>query len=685
MSSSDDSNNPPPVDMGETDTSRIKEKNEETKMNPTTTIVPPTAYESDMPAHFLSEEESSEESRSKTEKHSRVESSEKSGEEKLKTEKLSPSIHKSLLPEKSENFDEDSVKSENSDGDSQDKQSYKPSSEKDIDEIVKDMIESPASTSYSFVGGTGRNKSDMFSRAKSYAQKKAKANEDLLKTESNKNVLLENFGPRKCDEDSEKSGKSSEGSSEGTKKSNPASDVEKDTEEMVKEMLQKPPDAARLSFTGRKQNKNVFPSKYGGYQYHKTEKSDSQSNLYERKNSGGRKSLLTTISLKESQNSAKDGAVSQPSMKDGSKTVHDDDVSLPPITNRRLSSFVKTSSESLEKRNWLSHTYSNLIVSLILSVLIISGGFVTFYLRRQIDTSASLINIRTSFTKKNVDTIDPLAHTFDNLADLATPFNVNTDIPFFFHVPSTADTMVQSVLGQCYGLVQASSFWSKNVNKSEHLKVISNSQFEFINIDTTSEDDIGRANHLGLVDSNMVDFISSSRLHLASTLFNSSHKGRMFTLLRHPIELAAFMYHKRSSRYDEVAQMSIFEYANSKFINDNWLTRTLVKEKGALTKEHLLLAKDILKRKCLIGLVEPDRSLDESMKRFAIYFKFQKIEENCEQQIIDKTKHDNQYQHIIVKGSEEWNLLLQHNEFDLKVYHYALKLFEEQGKMLRLV
>merc|ERR1719356_50970 len=113
--------------MGETDTGRKKEKNEETKMNPTTTTLPPTACDSDIPAHFLNEEESSEESRSNTEKLSRAESSENSGEEKSKTDKISVSIHESLRLEKSENSDEDS----------QGKQNSKPSSGKDIDEIVK--------------------------------------------------------------------------------------------------------------------------------------------------------------------------------------------------------------------------------------------------------------------------------------------------------------------------------------------------------------------------------------------------------------------------------------------------------------------------------------------------------------------------------------------------------------------
>jgi len=241
--------------------------------------------------------------------------------------------------------------------------------------------------------------------------------------------------------------------------------------------------------------------------------------------------------------------------------------------------------------------------------------------------------------------------------------------------------MVETVLGHCYGLVQVSalSWLNKIVNISEPLQVLSNREFKFVNVDTSSIDDIHRAISLDLVDSNLVNFISSPKLFLSSTLFTPIHKARMFTLLRHPFDLAAHMYHKLSSRNEQVAQMTMSEYANSTFIVDNWLTRNILKVKGKLTAKHVIIAKEVLRRKCLIGLVD---QLDESMNRFVTYFGYHEILENCQQSYIDKAITDNKIVAVIEKNSQVWNSLLQHNSFDLDIYLYALELFEQQGRIM---
>jgi len=56
---------------------------------------------------------------------------------------------------------------------------------------------------------------------------------------------------------------------------------------------------------------------------------------------------------------------------------------------------------------------------------------------------------------------------FSNLAELARPMSSEIDIPFFWHVPVAAGVMVQSILGQCYGLAQASNFWAQGFHDEE--------------------------------------------------------------------------------------------------------------------------------------------------------------------------------------------------------------------------
>ena len=68
-------------------------------------------------------------------------------------------------------------------------------------------------------------------------------------------------------------------------------------------------------------------------------------------------------------------------------------------------------------------------------------------------------------------------------------------------------------------------------------------QLSFLNVDTYTPNGIQRAKQLNLVTSGLVDVILSPLLHDASTLFTPTRKGRMITMLRHPIERAASLFY----------------------------------------------------------------------------------------------------------------------------------------------
>ena len=309
-------------------------------------------------------------------------------------------------------------------------------------------------------------------------------------------------------------------------------------------------------------------------------------------------------------------------------------------------------------------------------------------------------NLEQDFPSNPVTAEDPLIELpseLANIADLSDKFlPENGDIPFFFHVPLTAGVMVQSVLSICHNLVQASNFFTYKDNNSgwlydEPLQVISSSStslrssndddVKYVNVNTDSKEDIERAKRLKLAESNLADVIISPQLLLSSSIFTSEHKGRMFTLLRHPIERAHHMYYVKRNRSDEVASMSIQEYSTSKHMENNWLTRFLSgKQIGALTDHDLNVAKEVLKRKCLIGLVD---NVDESINRFVEYFNFKSSKDNtqqCHENVINDALQNNNFGgDEITEDSDDWNALLNRNIYDMQVYNYAVQLFEEQG------
>ena len=100
-------------------------------------------------------------------------------------------------------------------------------------------------------------------------------------------------------------------------------------------------------------------------------------------------------------------------------------------------------------------------------------------------------------------------------------------------------------------------------------------------------------------------------------------------MFRHPVERSVSLFHynqdtqwRRSQTFrKELSELSINEYFESGLAENNWVTRFLINEptKGELTMEDLNLAKEVLRQKCLVGLL---REKGESFARFERYFGF---------------------------------------------------------------
>jgi len=164
-------------------------------------------------------------------------------------------------------------------------------------------------------------------------------------------------------------------------------------------------------------------------------------------------------------------------------------------------------------------------------------------------------------------------------------------------------SIMESVLG-CLNLVQVSSAGvmenddgseSKNVGVGDnnggannpgedylHLSVVMYMGRKYINVDTTTKDGIERAKVLALGSSGMADVIYSSLLQDVSSLFTTLNQGRMFVLIRHPIEreMARFRYLRRGQyertkltdwQRGKLQDMSYAEFARSEFARDNWM------------------------------------------------------------------------------------------------------------------
>jgi hypothetical protein len=200
------------------------------------------------------------------------------------------------------------------------------------------------------------------------------------------------------------------------------------------------------------------------------------------------------------------------------------------------------------------------------------------------------------------------------------------------------------------------------------------------------------------VESGMADVIYSSYIYEASDLFSAQQKGRCFTLLRHPIERAVSMYYMiqdnvKAGKMDvHWWHSSIEEYAQSPHVENNWMTRFLANRiEGPIQPDYLETAKEVLRSKCLIGLTA---QFGPSIERFESYFGWtidpkqasildsdaQKTQQ-CQDRLVQVG--DNRHEHPLVKrDSEAWKLLMHQNVYDVKLYDYAVELYEKQGRLL---
>lgn len=214
-----------------------------------------------------------------------------------------------------------------------------------------------------------------------------------------------------------------------------------------------------------------------------------------------------------------------------------------------------------------------------------------------------------------------------------------------------------------------------------------------MNVDTSTHQGIARAKNLNLVSSGLADVVISPLLHEASTLFTPTRRGRMFTVVRHPVERAASLFYfiqetqwrQPGTRNDQFAEISIEEFYKKQFAENNWMTRFLTNEltKGELTENDLNIAKEVLRQKCLVGLLEEKgESFDRVLKFFGWRPKNEE-EQNCLQKKLEwswpmKHKHP-----TIEEDSRAWRFIMAANKFDMKLYDYAKDLFAQQGQLFQ--
>jgi len=278
--------------------------------------------------------------------------------------------------------------------------------------------------------------------------------------------------------------------------------------------------------------------------------------------------------------------------------------------------------------------------------------------------------------------VGPLPAELRFLVDVREPLG-QFDRALFWQVPRAGSATVKNILTQCFGLLSATETGAASVG--EMLTIVSDLEGgQFINVDATSQAGIGHAAKLQAGNLPNLQLVATPFLYdAAEKLFSQYYRGRMFTMIRHPIERAASLYYRMAKDKNNdvlLPGMTLEDYARSSLVESNWMTRFLSNNlKDDVSLEHLVIAKEVLKTKCLVGLL---KHKSESMRRFETYFNWvadSERTEECHSKILDWNWPNKNKHQPVREGSEAWGLLMKQNGFDVKLFHYAEEIFREQA------
>jgi len=266
-------------------------------------------------------------------------------------------------------------------------------------------------------------------------------------------------------------------------------------------------------------------------------------------------------------------------------------------------------------------------------------------------------------------------------------------MPFFWQIPHVG-SVFESVAVSCLHLIVASRYVGV-IGAPQSIDYIQHKDKTYVSVDLTTKEGIDSAVSLGLPSSDLSynSMVTPLLYHGAENLLGQS-KGRLFTLLRHPIERAIMVYYSfvSSTSDPELTNMNLEQYASSQYAEENWMVRRMTNnlqiEGKDVTEVDLLKAKEILRQKCIIGLYS---KMDESISRFEKMFGWGAVTENqansgkiCHDKIISNIQQRDKTMAvgtIIEKGDNNYNLLLNKNKLDMDLYLYAVKLYAAQEEM----
>ncbi|KAL7537194.1 hypothetical protein ACHAXR_010473 [Thalassiosira sp. AJA248-18] len=215
----------------------------------------------------------------------------------------------------------------------------------------------------------------------------------------------------------------------------------------------------------------------------------------------------------------------------------------------------------------------------------------------------------------------------------------------------------------------------------------------YVNVDPTSKEGILRAEKLGLVPSGMADIIFTTDVSYAiEHLYDSSHKGRVLGLFRHPVDrLVSKFYYLQIADWEmsyrpDWKYWSVEMFALKSGTEANHMVKLLAGKglSSVVGEEDLQLAMRTVSERFVVGLTD---HMEESIHRFNTVIGIDestKGAKKCMDEFFghgDLKKNSNDHPKL-EEDSNAWKILAEKNNLDIRLYDLILQLFDTQKEII---